>query len=188
MVIYPITSNWGSYTLMKIDTHNIPETVQYIKKTWNTFTEQQPFEFSFLDDDFGKLYRADEQTGKMFGVFAALAILIACLGLFGLISFSTEQRVKEIGVRKVLGASVPQIMFLLSKEVFVLIIIAIIIASPIAFHFMSLWLQNFAYRINIGWWIFLSAGGLGLAVALLTVSYQSIKAALSNPVESLRYE
>ncbi|MBL7092676.1 ABC transporter permease [candidate division KSB1 bacterium] len=188
MVIYPITGNWGNYTLAKISTFNVNETIQFIEKTWNKFSQQQPFEFSFLDEDYGKLYRADEQTGKIFGVFFVLAILIACLGLFGLISFSTEQRLKEIGIRKVLGASVPQIVYLLSKEVFVLIMIAIVVASPIAFYFMSQWLQNFAYRINIEWWVFLFAGMVGLAVALLTVCFQSVKAALLNPVDSLRCE
>jgi len=188
MVIYPITGNWGNYTMVKISGFDVRNTIQFINKTWNKFTQQQPFEFSFLDEDYGNLYRANEQTGKIFGVFFVLAILIACLGLFGLISFSTEQRLKEIGIRKVLGASVVQIVYLLSKEILVLIMLAIVIASPIAFYFISQWLQDFAYRIDIEWWIFIVSGMLGLAVALLTMSYQSIKAALANPVSSLRYE
>jgi putative ABC transport system permease protein len=188
MVIYPITSNWGNYTLVKISGFDVRNTVGFINKIWNKFTQQQPFAFSFLDEDYDKLYKADKQTGKIFGVFTSLAILIACLGLFGLNSYSTEQRFKEIGIRKVLGASVSQIVFLLSKEVFTLLIIAIVIASPFAFHFMSQWLQNFAYRVDIQWRVFLFAGMMGLAVALLTVSYQSIKAAVANPVESIKYE
>ncbi|MCY7359295.1 MAG: ABC transporter permease, partial [Rudanella sp.] len=148
----------------------------------------QPFNYSFLDDDFDRMYRSEQRVGTIALIFALLAILISCLGLFGLAAFMAEQRTKEIGVRKVLGASVVSIVTLLSKDFLKLVLIAIVIASPIAWWAMHRWLQDFAYKIDIEWWVFALAGLLAVGIALLTVSFQSIKAALMNPVKSLRSE
>jgi putative ABC transport system permease protein len=172
----------------RIRTENIPLTLAFLRQKFSQFSSVFPFEYSFLDDDFNKLYKADEKIGQLFGIFSSLAIFVACLGLLGLASFTAEQRTKEIGIRKVLGSSVPEILLLLSKEFFKWILVANIIAWPIAWYLSRNWLQNFAYRINIQIWVFILSGLLALAVALLTISYQSIKAALANPLESLRYE
>ena len=164
------------------------ETLAMLQQQWQAYEPGHPYRFSFLDADFGRAYEKDRRLGLIFGYFAGLAIFIACLGLFGLASFITEQRTKEIGVRKVLGASVGSIVLLLSKEFTKLVGIAFVVATPLA-YFASRWLlQDFAYRVDIAWWIFLIAGVATLAIAWLTVSYQSIKAALTNPVEALRYE
>jgi putative ABC transport system permease protein len=141
-----------------------------------------------MDDDFDKLYHAEQQTGRIFITFAVFAILIACLGLFGLVTYAAEQRTKEIGVRKVLGASVSGIVGLLSKDFTMLVGIAALIAFPVAWWAMYKWLETFAYRTEISWWIFLVAGAVALAIALLTVSIQTIRAALANPIKSLRSE
>jgi putative ABC transport system permease protein len=176
------------YVAVRIRSQNLPATLAFLENKWREFVPHHPFEYSFLDADFEALYRVEQRTGKIFGAFSALAILIACLGLFGLASFMTEQRTKEIGVRKVLGASVSQVVILLSKDFTRLVLIALIIAAPVAYLAMSRWLQDFAYRINIGVLTFVLAGGLALVIALFTVSFQSIKAAVANPVEALRYE
>jgi hypothetical protein len=166
----------------------VEATMADLRNIWQRFAPEQPFEYSFLDADFDKLYRADQRTGKISATFSALSVFIACLGLFGLASFSSEQRTKEIGVRKVLGASVGKIIILLSKEFTQLVLLAFVLASAPAYFFMNKWLQAFAYRTELGPEIFLLAGTAALAIALLTVSYQSVKAALANPVEALRYE
>jgi putative ABC transport system permease protein len=148
----------------------------------------RPFEYQFMDDRYGRLYESEQKEGKLFTIFSCLAIFIACLGLFGLATFNTMQRVKEIGIRKVLGASVPGILALLSKEIVVLILIANAIAWPVAWFFMSKWLDTFAYHINMNILIYaLSAIGAVL-LALITVSAQTIKAAMTNPSNTLRYE
>jgi len=172
----------------RIKTENVPETLAFIREKWATFSPLYPFEYSFLDEDFNKLYRADDKVGQLFGIFSSLAIFVACLGLFGLASFTTEQRTKEIGIRKVLGSSVSGILVLLSKEFTRWILLANIIAWPIAWYLSRNWLQNFAYRIGVQIWVFILSGLLALAIALLTISYQSIKAALADPIDSLRYE
>lgn len=148
----------------------------------------QPFESSFMDDDFNHIYDAEQRIGSIFINFAVLAILIACLGLFGLVTYAAEQRSREIGIRKVLGASVNNIVGLLSKDFLGLVGIAALIAFPLAAWAMHRWLQDFAYRVNMAWWVFLVAGLLALVIALLTVSVQAIRAALVNPVESLKAE
>lgn len=176
------------YLSIRLRPNNLAATVQSVEMLWQQFVPQQPFEFSFLDQDFDAQYRAEERTGKVFGIFSALAIFIACLGQFGLASFTIQKRTKEIGVRKVLGASATSIVGLLSKEFVKLVVIAVLIATPLAYFIMNRWLQDFAYRIEIGWWIFALAGGVAVMVALLTVSTQALKAALANPVEALRYE
>jgi putative ABC transport system permease protein len=152
------------------------------------FDPNRAFEYSFLDQDFEALYRSEERMQAIFSYFAFLAILIACLGLFGLASFMIQQRTKEIGVRKVLGASVTGIVGLLSKEFVKLVLAANLIAWPLAYFVMKRWLQDFAYRVDINVTTFVLAAVLALVIALLTVSYQAIKAALANPVEALRYE
>ncbi|MGH7598155.1 MAG: FtsX-like permease family protein [bacterium] len=174
--------------LLKVNSENLPATLAFIKQQWEIFERVRPFEYSFLDDDFDKLYRSEQRVSKFFISFSALAIFIACLGLFGLTAFAAEQRTKEIGIRKVLGASVAGIAGLLSSEFAKLVLVANIVAWPIAYYAMNRWLQDFAYRIEIGWWTFALAGGAALLIALLTVSAQAIRAALANPVEALRYE
>ena len=148
----------------------------------------QPFSYTFLDTHFNKTYNAEQRTGKLFITFAVFAIFIACLGLFGLVTYAAEQRTKEIGVRKVLGASSSSIVRLLSTNFLKPIVLAFLIAFPAAWYAMNTWLQNYAYKIDISWWMFVIAGLLTVCIALITVSYESIKAALVNPVESLRTE
>ncbi len=166
----------------------IERTIGYIKERWEELSPDYPFAYSFLDESFDKQYKREERLSEIFISFAALAIFIACLGLFGITSFLTERRTKEIGVRKVLGATVPEIIFLLSREFLKWILIANIIAWPVAYLAMHRWLQNFAYRTAIGAGVFVLSAFLAFVIALLTVSYQSIKAAVANPVEALRYE
>jgi putative ABC transport system permease protein len=173
---------------VRIQPNNLPSAMAFIEKEWKAFAPNIPFEFSFLDEQINSLYRREQRIKQIFFYFSMLAVFLASLGLLGLVAFSAEQRTKEIGIRKVLGASVPGIIGLLSKEFVQLVITAMLIASPIAYFTMNRWLQNFAYRIDISWWMFAFAGGMALLIALLTVSTQAIKAALANPVEALRYE
>jgi len=163
-------------------------TLKSIENISREFAPAFPFEFNFLDETVDDYYRFVQRMGSLLQYFALLAIFISCLGLFALASFMSEQRTKEIGVRKTLGASVTGIVLLLSREFTKWVLLANLIACPVAWFAMGKWLQNFAYRINRGWFTFLLAGILALTIALITVSYQSIKAALANPVESLRYE
>ena len=153
-----------------------------------TYFPGNVFDYYFLDEKFNRQYSNDYLFGKVFGLFAALAILIACLGLSGLSLLTSTQRTKEIGIRKVLGASVTGIILLLSKDFIKLVLLAIIIASPVAWYIMHLWLQDFAYRINISWWIFVSAGLLSLIIALLVIGFQTVRSAIANPANSLRTE
>lgn len=173
---------------INVSTQNLPKTIAAIENKWNSLIPARPFSYFFLDEFFDKQYRTEERFGKLFLNFAILAIIISCLGLLGLASYSTMQRTREIGIRKVLGATVPNIVNLLSKDFLKLVAIAIIIASPIAWFAMHSWLQDFAYRIQIGWWIFLIAAVVGALIALITVSFQAVKAAIANPVKSLRVE
>ncbi|QJW91485.1 FtsX-like permease family protein [Spirosoma taeanense] len=184
MVLSP---NTGAASF-RLSTTNIPFLVRQIEGIWRHIAPGQPFAYSFLANDFENMYRAEQRIGTIALTFAVLAILIACLGLFGLATFMAEQRTKEIGVRKVLGASVTSIIALMSRDFLRLVLIAILIATPIAWWAMRQWLQDFAYKIDIEWWIFALAGVLAIGIALLTVSFQSIKAALMNPVKSLRAE
>jgi len=173
---------------VKIKPDNISATLASIEKTWTKFIPEYPFTFSFLDEDINKLYQAEEQTAKIIRTFSIIAIFIACLGLFGLAAFTAEKRTKEIGIRKVLGASISNLIFLLSTEFTKWVLVANIIAWPVAYYAMHKWLQAFAYRVSIGLWTFFVAAGVAFVIALLTVSYQAVKSALANPVESLRYE
>jgi len=188
MIIRNIAKDRGNYISVKLSPRNINSTLKNIEKKWKTFSGQQPFVYSFLDEDFNNLYQNEIKTGKILALFFALSIFISCLGLFGLSAFMAEQRTKEIGIRKVLGASIPGMVFLLTRETSKWVILGNLFAWPIAWYAMHKWLQNFAFRITIEWWFFALAGLMGLFIAILTVSYQSIKAATSNPVEALRYE
>jgi putative ABC transport system permease protein len=181
-------SNNTSKILVKTSANELPRTLSFIKNKWNELAPHLPFEYEFLDDQFNKLYTAEMRTGKIFYSFALLAIALACLGLLGLVTFSAYQRTREIGIRKVLGATIPGIMVMLSKDFLKLVAIAIVIASPVAWWVMNKWLQDFAYRINISWKVFLIAGVAAILIALVTLSFQAIKAAIANPVKSLRTE
>ena len=178
----------GGAVIIKVRAKDIAGLLATLKTQWAALTTDAPFTYSFLDDRFNDTYKAEQKIGLILGIFAGLTIFIACLGLFGLATFTAEQRTKEIGVRKVLGASVGSIVGLLSRDFLKLVLIALVIASPLAGWVMNHWLQDFAYRIDIQWWMFALAGLLAVGIALLTVSYQSFKAALMNPVKSLRSE
>ncbi|MES1222113.1 MAG: FtsX-like permease family protein, partial [Bacteroidota bacterium] len=180
---------WNKWvTAFKVSPENIQTLLKTIESKWKASNPAMPFSYQFLDDAFDHMYRSEQRVGKVAISFAILAILIACLGLFGLATFMAEQRIKEIGVRKVLGASVSTIVVMLSKDFAKLVLVSAILAFPVAWWAMHSWLQNFAYRINIGWWIFIVAGFLALLIAIITVSFQAIKAAIANPVKSLRTE
>ena len=187
-LIISLNDGWEGQLAVRIRAGAVPRTVQQIEQRWRAQFPDKPFAYEFLDDVFNRTYRTEVRTGQVFGLFAAIAIFISCLGLFGLAAFTAEQRTKEIGVRKVLGASVASVVILLSKDLLKLVLVAIVVASPIAWYAMHRWLQDFAYKIDIEWWVFALAGLLAVGIALLTVSFQSVKAALMNPVKSLRSE
>lgn len=176
------------YVAIRISGQEVPQTINFIEESWNQFDPDRPMEFFFLDDRLEQLYDFERKLNKAAGAFALLAILIACLGLFGLATYTAERRTKEIGIRKVLGASVGNIFLLLSKEFTYLVLIAFFIASPLAYYFINIWLEKFAYQTTIGPGIFLLAGGLTLLISWATISYQALRAAWANPVESIRSE
>lgn len=180
--------NPESGLIFKIKTTDVAGLLATMKKNWDAYQTGEPFTYSFMDDLFSKTYSAEQKTGVILNIFSILIILVACLGLFGLVTYTAEQRTKEIGIRKVLGASVSQVTQMLSKEFLKLVLIASLIAFPVAWWGMNKWLQSFAYRIDIHWWVFAVAGAVALLIALLTVSFQAIKAALANPVAALRSE
>ncbi|HSZ86466.1 MAG TPA: FtsX-like permease family protein, partial [Puia sp.] len=181
--------NWGFSNLsVKINGGKTQEALAYMRSAWQKNFPDHPFEYQFLDDHFAEVYRADSQVSRIVGVLAGLAIVISCLGLFGLASYSAEKRIKEIGIRKVLGASVQNVVTMLSKDFLKRVLIATVIAWPLAWWAMDKWLQDFAYRINLSWWVFAAAGFLAIMIALITISFQAIKAAVANPVKSLRTE
>lgn len=186
--MFPPSQSYYNSLSVKFSGNNIASSLAHLEKTWKKFLPEIPYQYNFLDERFAALYEAEEKQGTLFTVFACIAIFIACLGLFGLSAFAITQRFKEIGVRKVLGANVSSIVTLLSKDFLKLVLIAAIIAFPVAWYAMYTWLQDFAYRISMPWWIFLFAAITALLVALITVSSQAIKAALMNPVKSLRTE
>jgi len=174
--------------LVKVRPGQVQLAIRRIGELYKQYEKETPLEYGFVDQELDAQYRREERTGQVMGYFSVIAILISCLGLFGLAAFTAEQRTKEVGVRKVLGASVVSIVTLLSKDFLKLVIIAIVVATPIAWFGMSKWLQGFAYKIDIEWWVFALSGTLAICIALLTVSFQSLKAALVNPVKSLRSE
>ena len=173
---------------LQISDQDVAETISFIGKSWSQHFPASPYDYFFIDEDFKNFYKQEQRILEIFSYMTLFTIFIACLGLFGLILYVAAQKTKEIGIRKVLGATVSNIIVLLSKDFVKLVLISNIIAWPVAYVVMNMWLQNFAYRITIGWWIFILAGMLALVITLLTVSFQSIRAALANPVESLRYE
>ncbi len=190
LLIAPQNFNSISVKIRPERPEDIAATVEFLQKKWQEFRPNVPFQYSFIDERYEELYQNEHRLGQIFGTFASLAVFIGCLGLFGLASYTAEQRTKEIGIRKVLGASVSNIVLLLSKEFTLLVAIATIVSWPIAYYAMNRWLQEFAYRININnqSWTFLLAAFLAFAIALATVSFQAIKAAVNNPVKALRYE
>jgi putative ABC transport system permease protein len=173
---------------VRLSTSNISQTISSLEKIWGSFSTGFPFEFSFLDDAYNNLYINEQRTGKLSAIFTFLTIFIAALGLFGLASFIAVQRTKEIGIRKVLGASASDIAFFLAKGFILLIIVSIVISVPLVIYVMNSWLSNFAYHIDIAWWMFAFGAIVTIVIAMITVGFQMIKAAAANPVDSLRYE
>lgn len=186
-LVMTLNNGWG-WMLVKTRTAEVSGLIASMKSTWDGFHTDMPFSYTFLDERFNNTYKAEQKTGQILGTFAGLTIFVACLGLFGLAAFTADQRTKEIGVRKVLGASVTGIIALLSRDFLKLVVIALVIATPAAWWLMERWLQEFAYKVSVSWWVFALAGIVSTLVALATISYQSVKAALMNPVKSLRAE
>jgi len=178
----------GSRISLKVDATHIGEAITQLKTTWRDLASAVPLEYNFIEDEIAKQYGNEQKMEGIFYGFAGLSLVIACLGLFGLSTFVVERKTKEIGIRKVLGANVAGIVGLLSKDFLKLVLISILSATPLAWYFMNNWLRDFAYRIHIGWWVFIAAGVIAILIALVTVSIQSIKAAIVNPVKSLRTE
>jgi ABC-type antimicrobial peptide transport system permease subunit len=176
------------FTLIRIPPESIPASLSFIEDAWRKIIPSYPFEYRFLDEDFDRYYRAEERMGGLLKYFSILAVFIACLGLFGLASFTAEQRTKEIGIRKVLGARVSQITVLLCKEFLMLVLLANVIAWPVAYFMMKGWLQNYPYRTTLGLLVFAAAMATALVVAVISVSFQAVRAAVANPADSLRYE
>jgi putative ABC transport system permease protein len=185
---FAIAPDWIQMLTVRLRPGNLRETMASLEDIWSEVVPAYPFDYQFLDEQLDQIYRAEERFGSLFGTFAALAIFIACLGLFGLAAYAAEQRRREIGVRKVLGATVGQITALLSKDFVKLVFVGFVIAVPVGWYAMQQWLADFAYRIEMGVTTFLIAGGVAIAIALATVSWQAVRAALANPVESLRSE
>jgi putative ABC transport system permease protein len=171
-----------------LSSNNVASTIGAIEKKWKERMPNRPFSFFFLDEFFDKQYRAEDRFGNLFLSFSILAIFISCLGLLGLASYSTIQRTKEIGIRKTMGATVSNIVNLLSKDFLKLVILALVIASPAAWYGMHKWIQNFAYRENVSWIVFALGGMLAIVIAFVTISFQAVRAAVANPVKSLRTE
>jgi putative ABC transport system permease protein len=174
--------------MVRISGDDIQATLGRLEMMWKQRVPDRPFNYHFLDDDYNRLYIAEKRTSSLFSVAAGLAIILACLGLFGLAAFTTVQRTKEIGIRRILGANLGSITILIAKNFLQLVSIAILIAVPLAWWAGSKWLQDFAYRIQVGWWVFAAAGIMALLIAFVTVSFQAIKAAIANPGKSLRTE
>jgi putative ABC transport system permease protein len=178
----------GRFLYVKTSGENARSAIEATNKLWAKYNPGFPFEYSFMDEEYANLYKSDQLTGTLFRLFALMAIFISCLGLFGLATFTTQLMTREIGIRKVLGANVPRILLLISRDFIKLVTIAIVIATPIAWWAMNKWLEGFVYRIEGYWWVFPFAGLLAIGIALLSISFQSLRAALANPVKSLRSE
>ena len=188
LFVYYNHDNFNMLNVRLKDAHPMEQSLAEIEQIFKKYNPEYPFEYQFVDAEYAKKYGDEQRVGKLALIFAILAIFISCLGLFGLASFIAEQRTKEIGIRKVLGATVANLWQLLSKDFVILVIISCLVATPIAYYFMSQWLQKYTYRTDISWWVFAVAAFGALAITLLTVSYQAIKAALMNPVKSLKTE
>lgn len=180
--------DWIGQLYVRTTGAHTPDAIAAVKKIWKTYNSNYPFKYTFLDDAYNKMYSTDQRTGSLFKVFAFIAIFISCLGLFGLMTYTVQLKTREIGIRKILGATVSSVTGLLAKDFISLVLLAILIASPIGWYFMDRWLQDFAYRISISWWVFPVAGVFVLLIAILTISFQAIKVALANPIKSLRTE
>ena len=176
------------FIIVRLHPGNIGQGVDAVRNLWKELLPNSPFQYTFLDQEYQQLYENEQRMSQVFIVFAILAIFIACLGLFGLAAYVAERRTKEIGIRKVLGASVGKITLMLSMDFLKLIFVAALIAFPIAWWAMNRWLEDFAYRVNVEWWIFALALFLAISIALITISFQAIRAAVANPVKSLRTE
>lgn len=187
-VVIRLAPHGGYYLAVRIRPDDVPGTIAFLRERMEAYQPHYPFTYRFLDEDFERLYAQEERLGQIYGYFTLFALFVACLGLFGLASFVTEQRTKEIGVRKVMGASVTSIVVLLSKEFTRLVLVAAVVAFPLSYAAMTRWLESFAYRVDVHWYVFALAGLVALVVAWATVSYQSIRAAVADPVKSLRYE
>ena len=188
MVILGTKSGFNVVNIKLNRANTTSHNLELVEKIFKTYNPQYPFEYHFVDEQYARKFDDTRRTATLIGIFAALTIFISCLGLFGLAAYMAENRIKEIGVRKVLGASVFMITSLLSREFLVLVGISILVASPIAWFVMNLWLNDFQYRIHIEWWVFVLAGTLAIVISLATVSYQAVRAAVANPVKSLRTE
>jgi len=190
--IVPLAYAWDEKThgfcSIKISAHNITETLNNIEETWLKYSPEYPFKYSFLDKSFDQMYKTEQRLGIIAIYFSILAVFIACLGLFGLSAFMVERRIKEIGIRKVLGASIIDIVKMLSGEYTRLVLYANIIAIPVTWYVLHLWLQDYPYSTTIHWWIFIISALITIIIALFTVSFQSIKAAVTNPAETVKYE
>jgi len=188
-VIFNLSNEGGNVALLRINPLvSAQMALGKIEPVFKKFNPEQPFEYKFADEEYAEKFGNEERIGKLAGFFALLAIVICCLGLFGLTSFVAEQRRKEIGVRKVLGATVLNVWNLLSKDFVRLVLISLLLSIPVSYYFMYKWLQNYQYRTNISWWVFVIAAVGAIAITIITVSYQAIKAAIANPVKSLRTE
>jgi putative ABC transport system permease protein len=190
--ITPLVMVWNKSNngnlIVKANARDISELLTNAKANWESLSPSEPFTYSFLEERFEQTYKSEQKTGLMLAIFAGLTIFVACLGLFGLAMFTTMQRAKEIGVRKVLGASATSVVALLSIDFLKLVLLGLVIAAPAAYYCMNLWLSDFAYHIDIQWWIFGAAGLVAVAVAFLTVAGQAMKAAVKNPVDALKSE
>lgn len=178
---------WGQVQV-RLSTTNVSQTIASLEKMWESYSPGFPFEFSFLDDVYNNLYINEQRTSSLSVIFSILTIFIAAMGLFGLVSFNTIQRTKEIGIRKVLGASVSDITFFLTKGFLFLVIVANVISIPLVIYALNSWLNNFAYHIDLAWWMFAAGAMASIIIGLFTVGFQTIKAAVANPADSLRYE
>jgi putative ABC transport system permease protein len=183
-----VLGNGGGNLIVRTKGKELAGLLATMKKEWNDLKGEVPFSYSFLDERFNETYRAEQKTGEILGIFAGLTIFVACLGLFGLATFTAEQRTKEIGIRKVLGASVAGIVTLLARDFLKLVCIAFFVAGPIAWWVMSKWLEGFAYRVRIGGWVFVFAAGAAVVVTVVTISFRAVRAAVANPVKSLKSE
>jgi putative ABC transport system permease protein len=186
LVMYLEPQYEGSFMAMKLKSGNITESVAEVQTTWKQFIPQHEFEYQFLDESFNSLFDQEKRLSTLFTIFSGLAILISCLGLFGLASFTMEQNRKSVAIRKVMGASVSNILYMMSKDLLKLVLIGMVVASPVAYYAMTKWLQGFAYSVGFGWLVFIYAAVVALVIAFATVSYHSLKAATTNPVNSLK--
>jgi putative ABC transport system permease protein len=185
-LVLPQSADDKDNLYVRLSGKNIPGALDYLKSVYNQFDPENKVDYHFLDQNFASQYQTEQKQGNLLFIFTVLAISIACLGLFGLVTFTAEQRVKEIGIRKVLGASISNIVSLLTKELILLVIVATVIAAPVAWYAMNKWLQSFAYRVNLHWWVFIAAGFVAVLIAFITVSIRSVKAAMANPAKSLK--